>query len=121
MRLEPRRITTPVRHGRFRAAGKTIPGRAVETLTMLGVLPISSIGFVPGQSVFALGYEILAIGIAARLVSAATNAAARNESVPGKKWAPVLRALAGAAVFVWRPVGLLWLLQGVIFCLIAGS
>jgi hypothetical protein len=109
-----------------------LPGRAIETLVMLGgVLLVSSVGLVPGQPVSALGCEIFAIGVAAWLVSIATNVLSRNDPVAGKKWAPVLRifvgqlatvpiVVSGAVVFVWGPVGLYWLLPSVVFCLIAG-
>ena len=109
-----------------------LPGRAIETLAMLvSVLLVSSVGLVPGQSLAALGWEIFAIGVAAWSTSVVTNLEARNDPVPGKKWAPMLRILlgqlatlpfplAGVVVLFSGATGFYWLLPGVVFCLIAG-
>ena len=108
-----------------------LPGRAIETLSMLvGVLLVASVGLVPGQPVAALGCEILAIGVAMWLTTTVLLVQARGLPVPGKTWAPVLRILlaqlatlpfviAGVVVLLRGPLGLYWLVPGTVFCLIA--
>ena len=109
-----------------------LPGRAIETLTMLaGVLLVSSVGLVPGQPMAALGAEIFVIGSVMWLVSVGTAMRGRGTPVPGKRWAPALRLLvgqlasvpfvvAGVTVAAWGSGGLIWMLPGTVFCLIAG-
>jgi len=109
-----------------------LPGRAIETLTMLvGVLLTSSVALVPAQPMHALGAEILVIGSLMWVVVAVAYLRGRGAPVPGKRWAPALRLIvgqlacvpfliAGAIVFVSGASGLYWTVPGTIFCLIAG-
>jgi hypothetical protein len=109
-----------------------LPGRAVETLAMIvGVWLCASAGLVPGQSIDLLGWEISAIGSVVWLVGVFIQFQSRGIRVPGKKWAPALRAalgqaatlpfvIVGGAVHVYGGNGLYWVVPGVIFCLIAG-
>jgi hypothetical protein len=108
-----------------------LPGRAIETLAMLvGVLIVASLGLAPGQPASLLGWEIMAVGVVMWLASVLIQLRARGASIPGRKWAPLIRIIAGqatslpfiiagAAVHFRGPVGLFWVLPGVIFCLIA--
>jgi hypothetical protein len=109
-----------------------LPGRAVETLAMLmGVLIVSSVALVPGQSSRIFGMEILAIGAAVWAIGVITQFLARGVPIPGKKWAPLFRVLvaqvaslpfviAGISILLGSDAGIYWILPGVIFCLLAG-
>jgi modulator of FtsH protease len=109
-----------------------LPGRAIETLALLvGVLLVSSVGLVPGQSMQMLGGEILVIGCSMWGVGITAFARGSGAPVPGKRWARALRLIlgqlatvpfvvAGIAVFVSGASGLYWTVPGTIFCLIAG-
>ena len=109
-----------------------LPGRAVETLTLLvGVLLISSVGLAPGQSSAALGAEFIAIGLTMSLVAVVIQLRGRRIKSPAPRWSLLQRFLltqagslpfviAGAEILYAAPSGLYWLLPGVVFCLVAG-
>jgi hypothetical protein len=107
-----------------------LPGRAIETLTMLvGVVLVSGLGLVPGQPPTLLGWEVTAVGLAMWLISVSIQIRTGGVSLPGKQWAPALRIIlgqamslpfivAGCIVVFWGPVGLYWVAPGIMFCLI---
>jgi hypothetical protein len=108
-----------------------LPGRAIETLTMLvGVLIVATMGLVPGQPTSLLGWEIMVVGLTMWLASVLIQLRARGAPIPGTRWAPVLRmvvgqatslpfVVAGGVIHFRGPIGLYWLLPGVIVCLVA--
>jgi hypothetical protein len=106
-----------------------LPGRAVETLSMLfSIVLAGTFGLVPGQSAPVLGGELLGTGAALWL--AIVTIEARAGRSPGEpRWSKPVRvaigqlaslptAVAGATLIAGTGGGLYWLLPGVICCLV---
>ena len=108
-----------------------LPGRAAETLLMLvGVLVVSTLSLVPGQSRVALGAEILTVGLCVWAVPVVMQL--RLGHVPGapRRWMttrvvthqlgslPTLAA--GVSLLAGAGGGLYWLLPGILLS-IGGS
>jgi len=106
-----------------------LPGRAVETLSMLfSIVLTGTFGLVPGQSEPALGGELL--GTATILWLTIVTIEARTGRGPGEpRWSKPMRiavgqiaslpmAIAGATLIAGTGGGLYWLLPAVICCLV---
>ena len=97
---------------------------------LVGVLIVASVGLVPGQPTSLLGWEIMAVGLTMWLASVLLQLRTRGAAIPGTRWAPALRmvvgqatslpfVVAGGVIHFRGPIGLYWLLPGVIVCLVA--
>ncbi len=106
-----------------------LPERALETvLLLLGVLLVSVIGLIPGQSHVALGAELffvsLAIGIVvARLPTIRSDGVAEPRSWLWGRWsvriAGTLPLLIGAvSLLAESGGGLYWVVGGIVFALV---
>lgn len=108
-----------------------LPDRALETVLLLvGVLVISIVGLIPGQSAGALGLELLVVSIALTfqvirmpLVREVTGKQVRVWLIG--RWAIRIAALApliigGASLITTDVGGLYWIVAGIVFA-IAGA
>ncbi len=111
-------------------AYKGLPERALETLALLlGVLIVSIVGLVPGQSHVALGAELLAVGLAlgAFVYSLPTGRARQDHEPRGWLWSrwglrltstlPLI--LGGVSVLAEAGGGLYWIAGGIVFAVLA--
>jgi hypothetical protein len=107
-----------------------LPERGLETVALLlGVLLISIVGLVPGQSHLALGAEVLALALAlalfiSRLPSSYTGPGEMPRSWAYSRWA--LRAIstlpflvAGVSLLAEAGGGLYWVVAGIVFATLA--
>ena len=108
-----------------------LPGRAAETLAMLvGVLIVSSVGLVPGESMAVLGVQYVIAGAVIWLFPTVNHL--RRAALPRvtETWRVVMSVVlaqaatlpiivAGVLLLAGHPSGLYWLVAGVIFSLIA--
>lgn len=110
---------------------KGLPERALEAvLLLLGVLLVSVVGLIPGQSETALGAELLGIGLflaaaIGRLPISYTGDEDEPRGYRPGRWsvrvagiAPFL--VAGVSVLIGSGGGLYWVVAGVVFA-IAGA
>jgi modulator of FtsH protease len=108
---------------------KGLPERALETvLLLLGVLLVSVVGLIPGQSSVALGAELLAVSLTLGAVIARLPTA--HEASVGEprvwlwgRWS--VRAagtmpfvVGGASLLVGSGGGLYWVVAGIVFALV---
>ncbi len=110
---------------------KGLPERALETvLLLLGVLLVSVVGLIPGQSETALGIELLALSLVLGTVIARlpTSYSASGEEPRAWLWGrwsvraagtlPFL--IGGISVLAGSGGGLYWIVAGIVFA-IAGA
>jgi modulator of FtsH protease len=107
-----------------------LPERALETLMLLlGVVVVSLVGLIPGQTHAALGIEFVAVGLAVTLFVARLLRGSRPtpEEPAGRLIARVALLASGTIPFVaggatlWAEAGggLCWIAAGIIFALVA--
>lgn len=107
-----------------------LPERGLETVALLlGVLLISIVGLVPGQSHVALGAEVLALALAlavfvGRLPTSYTGPDEVPRSWAYMRWtlrlvATVPFVLAGASLLAEAGGGLYWVVAGIVFATLA--
>ena len=107
-----------------------LPERALETLLLLlGVLLVSLVGLIPGQSHAALGAELLfvalAIGVVVwRLPTKSSDPSGDVRSRVRARWALRVTALVpllvgGAGVLLEAGGGLYWIAAGIVFAFVA--
>ena len=105
---------------------KGLPERALETvLLLLGVLLVSVVGLIPGQSHVALGLELLFVSLAlgtviARLPTIHDSSAEQPPSWLWSRWAvrvagTVPLIVGGASVLAASGGGLYWVVAGIVF------
>jgi modulator of FtsH protease len=105
---------------------KGLPERALETvLLLLGVLLVSIVGLVPGQSEVALGIELLAVSLAVGFVIARlpTTYSAGQGEPRAWLWARWSVRIAGTLPFLIGGIsviagsggGLYWIVAGIVF------
>lgn len=108
---------------------KGLPERALETvLLLLGVLLVSVVGLIPGQSHVALGVELLAVslgigGAIARLPTIHETSVQEPRTWLWSRWA--IRAIGtvplivgGASVLAESGGGLYWIVAGIVFAVV---
>jgi len=108
-----------------------LPGRAGESLIMLmGVLMVSALGLVPGQSRVALGAEIVGVGLlvwlfpiriqrrAARLPGARTPWVTTRAFIHQVGSLPLL--VAGISILAGSGGGLYWIVPGTLLAFASG-
>jgi hypothetical protein len=108
-----------------------LPERALEAvLLLLGVLLVSVVGLVPGQSETALGTELLGIGLvlAAAIVRRPISYSGEEEEPRGYRlgrWSVRVAGIipflvAGISILAGSGGGLYWIVAGIVFA-IAGA
>jgi modulator of FtsH protease len=106
-----------------------LPERALETLMLLlGVVVVSVVGLIPGQTRTALGVELLGVGLTVTFAVARPLRRSRPtpEEPPGRLIARVALVVSGTIPFVvggaslWAEAGggLYWVAAGIIFALV---
>jgi hypothetical protein len=107
-----------------------LPERALETVVLLvGVLLISLVGLVPGQSHVALGLELLLVGGVTGVVVARQPATSSDPDTVAERarvrtrWAvriagTVPLIIGGASVLVESGGGLYWIVAGIAFAIV---
>jgi hypothetical protein len=110
-------------------AVKGLPERGLETIVLLlGVLLVSIVGLIPGQSGTALGLELLVLGLALGAFVARLPTISQAVAVPSSwivaRW--TMRALAvvplilgGLTVLAEAGGGLYWVVAGIVFAIAA--
>jgi modulator of FtsH protease len=107
-----------------------LPERALETVAMLlGVLLISLVGLIPGQSHVSLGAEVLVIGVVlcafiGRLPTQYTGHDAVPRSWVYTRWTlrligTVPFLVAGLSLLAEAGGGLYWVVDGIVFAILA--
>lgn len=105
-----------------------LPERALETvLLLLGVLLVSLVGLIPGQSELALGLELLAVSLAngfaiGRLPATYSAGGDRPPTWVAGRWAVRVAGTApliigGASVLAGSGGGLYWVAAGIVFAI----
>jgi modulator of FtsH protease len=107
-----------------------LPDRALETvLLLLGVLLVSIVGLVPGQSSGALGTELLFVSLAIAIVIARLPTAAQSSGFdPSRSWlwtrwglrlvGTVPFVIGAASVLLETGGGLYWIVAGIAFAIV---
>jgi peptidoglycan/LPS O-acetylase OafA/YrhL len=106
-----------------------LPERALETLMLLlGIVIVSLVGLIPGQTPAAFGIEFLAVGLAVTLAVARLLRRHRPtpEETAGRLLARVVLVASGTIPFVvggaslWAEAGggLYWIAAGIVFGLV---
>jgi hypothetical protein len=107
---------------------KGLPERGLETIVLLlGVLLVSIVGLIPGQSEVALGLELLVLGLALGAFIGRLPTISQAAEVPSSwifaRWA--MRALAivpfilgGLTVLAEAGGGLYWVVAGIAFAIV---
>ncbi len=108
---------------------KGLPERGLETIVLLlGVLLVSIVALIPGQSEIALGLELLVLGVALAAFVGRLPTISEAVAVPSSwilaRWA--MRGLAtmpliigGFTVLVEAGGGLYWISAGIVFVIVA--
>ena len=108
-----------------------LPGRAAGTLGMLlSVLVVCIFGLVPGQSVRALGVEILATGAAVAVQAVWVSVGKRSQGDP-ISWTlgalpilllpPLAFVVAGCSLLAGSGGGLYWMVAGTVLTFVGAS
>jgi hypothetical protein len=109
---------------------KNLPARAIEALmAFVGVLVVTTLALVPDLSIRAYGYEIGAAGLCVWAIQTWTLIAAARPAAPQPRM--VLRILmnqlpavpfvvAGVLLITGHPMGVYWLVPGVLLSFAAG-
>jgi modulator of FtsH protease len=107
-----------------------LTGRAGETLVLLaGILLLATLALVPGQPIWVVGAECLAVGLSMAGAGGLALYRARNHYHPDEaRWlrfvfnfgAPLPIAGAGLSLLTGAGGGLYWLVPGVVISLIGG-
>jgi hypothetical protein len=107
-----------------------LPERALETLLLLlGVLIVSIVGLIPGESTFALGLELLAVGsIAAAIILRLPTARAAGTGKEPVSWrlsrigirlmGTVPLVIGGLSVLFEAGGGLYWIVAGIVLAIV---
>ena len=110
--------------------GAGLPGRAAEAIVLLlTVLVVSTLALVPGQSLRALGAELLGSGLAAWLILVVIHVrAVRGWVAPSRSFlvrrivlaqvAVLPLLVGGVSLLIGAGGGLYWLVPGVLLCLL---
>lgn len=106
-----------------------LPARALETVLMLlGVLLLSIVGLIPGQSSAALGAEVLALGVGFAIAIVELARRSLQHGPHRRSWlaARLIVAtagtlpmiVAGASLLAETGGGLYWVVAGIVFAII---
>lgn len=107
-----------------------LPERALETLAMLlGVLLVSIVGLMPGQSHVALGAEVLGVALALAAFIARLPVSYTGPSEAPRRWsysrwglrlvATVPFLVGGVSLLAEGGGGLYWVAAGIVFAILA--
>lgn len=108
-----------------------LPERALQTLLLLlGVVVVSIVGLIPGQSPTALGVELLAWGLVLLAATAALGAKIRAPEGAPRGWSVSRNAIValgtvpivvgGISVIATSGGGLYWIVAGIVGALAGG-